>query len=96
MNTTQSKKLIVALVRAHYESRVEEFCKASADHAGAIAAANVWDDCNPDDGVGGMSSNPYNPDRAATRQLNAQTAMDKAKGAYQLTIDTFLEEDDES
>jgi hypothetical protein len=80
----------------HYERKVDEYRKAAADHAGALAAANVWDDCNPDDGVGCVSSNPYNPDRAGVRELDARTAMEKAQHAYQLTIDTFLDEDDES
>lgn len=84
------------LVRQHYERAVEAYRKASADHAGAIAASNVWDDNNPDDGVGGMSSNPYNPDRAGVRELDARAAMEKAKHAYQHTIDTFLEEDNAS
>jgi hypothetical protein len=57
---------------------------------GMIAAANVWDDMNKEDGVGGPSGNPYNVHLASSTDEQARIHAANMKEAYEFAVDTFL------
>lgn len=92
---TQSRKLIVQLVRRHYEMAIRDHREATARHAATVEGRKVWDAYNPNDGVGGMSSCPYNVERDANQLEKTTAALSGAQHAYELAIDTFLEESDD-
>lgn len=62
--------------------------RAEADFAGARAASEVWNSHNPDDGVGGMSSNPYRMSDNAVVAARLEYAA--AREAMELATVTFV------
>jgi len=87
------QRTIINLVRYQLEIAEERYRQATADYAGAVAAHKEWDKSNPDDGVGCMSSNPYNPRRAEEYMKNRQLEYQQLREAYDYAVDTFLEND---
>lgn len=81
---------IVALLRVEYHRASEAYRKAHAEHAGAIAAANTWDQHNRDDGVGGVSRNPYNVQTASENDERARVYAAQMREAYEFAVDTFI------
>lgn len=90
-----SKQLIVNLIRAEYERAIENYRRLYAEYTGILAAYNTWAEFNEDDGVGGMSCNPYNVCNADKKANEARIHQDKMKDAYKLAVDTFLKGGDE-
>ena len=84
------KQRIVAILRAEYERASEASRKAHAERVGMDAAANAWDDSNPDNGVGGMSQNPYSSDQWSKREEEAKLYAAQMREAYEFAVDTFL------
>ena len=84
------KQRIVAMLRAEYEKASEAFRNAYATRIGMDAAANAWDDSNPDNGVGGMSQNPYSSDQWSKREEAAKLYAAQMREAYEFAVDTFL------
>lgn len=84
------QQVIVATLRHEYELAVAAYRKAHADHVGMIVSANAWDDHNPDDGVGGMSQNPYNTDISSDKDISARKNYEKLREAYNFAVGTFL------
>ncbi len=92
---SNAKQRIVSLVRQRYEDAVRSARERHAERVGNRAASDVWERENPDDGVGGFSSNPYRgrADSLATREERAKETLALWKEAYDLAVDTFLEEE---
>lgn len=86
-----AKSVIVNLLRREYERAQDNYRTAIAEHAGAIAFANAWDQYNSDDGVGGMSQNPYRIGQAEEREVAARNYLATIRDAYNLSVDTFVE-----
>lgn len=93
---TQSRKLIVRAVRREFEAARNRYQDAEINLAEVTAARKVWEKHNPDDGVGGMSTNPYNPKHAEGRVQMTKDFLGDIEAAYNLAVDTFLEGDDDS
>lgn len=85
-----AKQRIVAILRREYEQAVTNYRLAHAQHIGIVGAANTWDECNPDDGVGGMSQNPFNITAESNKDNAARIHAENMKEAYDLAVDTFL------
>lgn len=85
-----AKQVIVNLVRREYDRALEEYKKAIAERAGCIASANAWNEFNKDDGIGGISMNPYNLNAADQKEERARVFVGQMKQAYELAVDTFL------
>lgn len=50
---------------------------------------NVWDEHNPDDGVGGMSANPDRIREAEEHERHTQKELSKMKAAFEHAFGTF-------
>lgn len=87
---SDKRQRIVALVRAEYHRASEAYRKAHAEHMGQVAAANAWDDLNPEDGVGGRSSNPYNVSLASEKENRTKVYAEQMREAYDFAVDTFV------
>ena len=85
-----AKQRIVSLVRAEYERASEAYHKAHAERVGMDAAANAWDEFNPEDGVGGMRQNPHAGGRWSEREEAAKLYASRMRQAYELAVDTFV------
>ena len=81
---------IVKLLRSEYERAAESYRKAHAERVGMDAAANAWDQFNPDDGVGGMSQNPHSSGRWSEREEAAKLYAAQMREAYEFAVDTFI------
>lgn len=84
------QQVIVNLLRAEFHRASEAYRHAHAEHMGTVAAANAWDDSNPDDGVGGMSANPYNINAASDKEQRCRLYSDQMREAYEFAVDTFI------
>lgn len=82
---------IVALVRQESDRANAAYRQACIEHAAAIVSANMWDQFNPDDGVGGFGRNPYNIDAASERERVARIYCEQMREAYDFAVDTFIE-----
>jgi len=91
----EPRQLIVKIIREKYEKAQEDFRHAHAERVGLDAACNVWDDLNKEDGIGGISQNPYATQArtAALRESNLQTFVSHMKRAYDCAVDTFLKDE---
>jgi hypothetical protein len=87
-----ARQRIVNMLRAEYERATTAFRHAHADRVATDAAANAWDQFNPEDGVGGMSTNPYNANAASRREEEAKIHAAHMKDAYEYAVDTFIEQ----
>lgn len=87
-----AKQRIVSLIKWEYDRAEREYRSAIAERAATIAAANAWDDYNPMDGVGGMSTNPYITSNADKRENDARVFALQMQEAYDLAVNTFLED----
>lgn len=87
---TTPRQIIVNLVNREYLLSQERYRQASIDHAAMIASANTWDDFNENDGVGGMSQNPYRVDTAEQNLERARIYMNNIRSAYELAVSTFI------
>ena len=85
-----SKERIVKLIRAEYERASEAYRKAHAERVGMDAAANAWDQFNPDDGVSGFSQNPHNSNRLSQKEETSKVYAHQMREAYEFAVDTFL------
>ena len=83
--------MIVAIIRKEYEIATTAYRLLHAEHIGIVASANAWDEHNPDDGVGGMSQNPYNIQIASSKDIASRIRVEKVREAYNFAIDTFLD-----
>jgi hypothetical protein len=74
----EKAKWLVRIVRGIQSSAERAATRAQADFAGRRAAFKVWNDANPDDGCGGMSSNPYQEREYETAEVKRleQAAVD--------------------
>jgi len=82
---------IVKLVRAAYEQAHEAHKKADVERAAAYAGSSAWDDYHDDDGVGGLSLNPFNLNRVDDAAMATRNHLTNMREAYEYTVDTFLE-----
>ena len=82
-----AKKVIEWAVRSLAEAIADDL-KARCSEEARKAAERLWKECNPDDGVGGFSGNPYSRDqecnlkameRSAKRLAEARDLMDFVK-----------------
>ncbi len=85
------QQIIVRVMRREVELAQERHIKVVAERAAKIASANIWDDLHPEDGVGGISMNPYaDLSRIDQREIESRNAMARMQQAYNLAVDTFL------
>ena len=84
------RQIIVAMLRAEYERSAEAYRKSHAERVGMDAAANAWDEFNPDDGIGGMSKNPHGSRRWSEREEEAKLYAAQMREAYEFAVDTFI------
>ncbi len=84
------KKTILELVGNARECAQTADRRATAAHAAAEAGHKVWDDANPMDGVGGISMNPYDVERARTHLETARKRLEHLTATYEFAIETFL------
>jgi len=84
------RERIVSLLRTEYHRASESYRHAHAEHMGQVAAANAWDDLNPNDGVGGFKSNPYNVQLASEKEQRARLYAEQMREAYDFAVDTFV------
>ena len=75
-------KVVINLVRETRNRALDRYQRAMCDLAAAEAAKKVWVQQNPDDGVGGMSSCPYHPERE-------EKTMESAKFNYETLEETL-------
>jgi len=59
MTPMDKSKWLVQIVRRVESDARAEYVRARVEQASHLAAASVWQEENPNDGVGGMSGNPY-------------------------------------
>ena len=85
-----SKTIILKLVRDALFRAMQADRRATADHAAAEAGHKVWDQSNPEDGVGGISGNPYNVVAAENRMQEARANHDTMRTAYGYAVSTFI------
>jgi hypothetical protein len=89
---TNSEKALVTLrfVKQEYEVALREFMKADADQAATIAAHNVWEEHNEDDGLGMASANPYNIESAHNLLRVKKEKLDIWNETYEFAVETFM------
>jgi hypothetical protein len=87
---------IVKLVRAAYERAHGDHKRADSERAAAHAGAKAWDKYNDQDGIGGLSLNPYNLNRADEAAIAAGNYLADIREAYEYAVDTFLETPDDA
>lgn len=88
-----SKTIILKLVNDALTRAVQEDRRATADHAAAEAGHKVWDRANPEDGVGGISVNPYSADNVIHTEERMQLARanhDTMRTVYEYAVATFI------
>lgn len=85
-----SKTTILKLVNDAFIRAMREDRRATADHAAAEAGHKVWDQSNPEDGVGGISMNPYNVINAETKMQLARAHHNEMREAYVYAVGTFI------
>lgn len=61
MNHSKTRDAIIKILKQKLRRAEDDFRHALCDEAASKEAHKVWDNHNPEDGVGGMRSNPYNP-----------------------------------
>jgi len=88
------KQQKLAILKLVSDARLTALCsdrRATAEHAGVEASHNEWDSHNPDDGVGGMSCNPYHPERSKARMEEARKYHKFMQEVHNLAVETFVE-----
>ena len=90
MSASESKKMIIKTIADKRNQAEECYRKAYAERVGMDAAANAWDDCNQNDGVGGFSTNPYTQRDYTKAEDDAKLAAAKWKEAYELAVAFFI------
>lgn len=88
--TSDSKKLIVGLVARHLDIATRDHIDSEIRLAATKASHAVWDQHNPQDGVGGPSMNPYNVSIAIEQLVKTDEALRVAREAHDLVVKTFL------
>lgn len=77
MDDKQAAEVVMRWALQAYTDAVYQHTKANAEYQGNRTAKEVWDSCNPDDGVGCMGMNPYTRQieqlsKACDRKLKAE------------------------
>lgn len=92
MTDLEKSQWLIRLVRQVEADAVRSYCGAEATRVGMVAAANVWDENRPDDGIGGMSQNPYarGVDTGGKSSMDARSHMVNAKDLVDFTINRLL------
>ena len=88
MDIAKNARRILRLVADDEGRKRLAMVRAEADFAGAQAASAEWDRHNPDDGVGGMSGNPYRASEASVTA--ARTDYEAAREAMEFATVTFV------
>lgn len=86
------KKTILKLVNDARLSALRADRRATAELAAHEAGHKVWKEENPEDGIGGMSGNPYNPDRRKEWADDARAHHKYMDEVYQFAVTTFVED----
>lgn len=96
MKVNEMQKMICQTVRREFSLAVDAYARAVADVAACVAAKNVWDNFNPDDGVGGFSLCPYRPGSREECMDKSKKHLDRWEEVYNYTVETFLGDNDEN
>ena len=87
-------KRLIRMVREVEAKALRNFCEEEGRRLSNIAAANIWNENNPHDGVGGMSTNPFaDPSgRDARNSAECHNNLDTAQELVDFTINRLLAE----
>lgn len=88
MTVTEKNLYIVDRLREREALMRRELSRAQIENAGQVAMRAEWERCNPMDGVGGMSRNPYRGDESHlnTAKVDHQRALESLNHA----VDVFI------
>lgn len=85
---------IVKILRREYDFKLRDYVQKMAERAAVIAGARVWDQHNPEDGVGGISGNPYKVEAAKEAAEEASQRLSEIQEVLDFAVETFLGEED--
>ena len=85
---------ILNIIAKERDTVKDKYVKCVAEHAAMISAANTWDDCHSDDGVGSFSANPFNNkiSPAEKNMNNCKRRYDELVEIYRHAVVTFITE----
>ena len=86
------QQLIISILKTRLKDAHKRYLTARSEHAGAIAAHNVWEQYHPEDGVGFTSMNPYNIGQASTREMDLRVAFANLQEAYEYAVEQFIKD----
>jgi len=85
-----NEELIVDAVRNAAKHAEHDYYRACEAQVVCVAKKALWDDFNPDDGVGFGSMNPYHPESLETGVQETFERYDAWRKAYDHAVFTFL------
>lgn len=91
-NSMNAKQMIVESVKSKLIYAQVRHVEAQAKVAASIEGKKVWERLDPDDGVGNLSRCPYDVRREQENAAKAFKDLKMWEEAYELTINTFLED----
>lgn len=86
----QSRRIILKLVRDALTTAMRQDRQATADHAATQTGHRIWNEYTPEDGIGGISQNPYNIESAKERMEQTRKHHKVMQAAYDHAVDTFV------
>ena len=89
-DTIQSRQTILHLVQHALSTAMQQDRRATADHAATQTGCRIWDEYNSEDGIGGISQNPYNIESAKERMEQTRKHHKVMQAAYDHAVDTFI------
>ena len=90
MKTSEKAQVILRLVKREALVAFHESIKDQANLEATIAGKAKFKELNPDDGVGGFGSNPYNIEAACSRKDRSAQKWEDYSQILEFAEDTFL------
>ena len=90
MKTSEKAQVILKLVKREALFAFHESIKDQANLEATIAGKAKFKELNPDDGVGGFGSNPYNVENAILRKNRSTQNWENYSQILEFAEDTFL------
>ena len=90
MKTSEKAQVILRLVRREALTAFHESIKDQANVEATVAGDRKFKELNPDDGVGGFGSNPYNVEAACSRKDRSAQNWENYRQVLEFAEDTFL------
>lgn len=93
MSEINKAMMLVNLLKHRVHRATAELTEARCKLAANEAASRVWEENNRDDGVGGMSCNPYGRSEFLEKTLqSAETQLTVEEGLYDFVVAHFVDE----